>query len=62
MLDQKEIPFYPKDLMALMGVTNKNTLRSAIKSGRIPQPDVQISRKTRYWHRSTLVKAGLISE
>lgn len=57
---QNEIPIFPKDLMRLLGVTHKNTLRNAIKSGRVPVPDVQITRKTRYWHRSTLVKWGIL--
>ena len=36
-------------------------LRLKIKSGQIPEPDVQLTQKTRYWHRSSLVKAGLLS-
>ena len=54
-----EIPIFPRDLMATLGITHPNTLRVQIKARKIPPPDVSISAKTRYWHRSTLVKAGL---
>jgi hypothetical protein len=27
----------------------------------VPEPDKKISQKTRYWHRSTLERAGLIT-
>lgn len=55
-----DIPFFPADLMQLLGITHPNTLRMQIKGGRIPPPDVVISQKTRYWHRATLVTAGLL--
>ncbi len=57
-----DTPIFPADLMHMLGITHNNTLGRMLKSGRIPQPDVRITRKTRYWHRSTLVKAGLIAE
>lgn len=55
-----EIPYYPEDVMALIGATHPATLRRSIKLGRIPPPDVQISQKIRYWHQATLIKAGLL--
>lgn len=55
-----EIPIFPADLMKVLGITHSNTLRVQIRDGKVPKPDVQISQKTRYWHRSTLVKAGLL--
>lgn len=57
-----EIPIFPADLMQILGITHANTLRVQIKAGKVPKPDVQITQKTRYWHRSTLVKAGLLQE
>jgi hypothetical protein len=57
---QQEIPIFAADLMRLLGITHPNTLRVQLKDGKIPQPDVRISQKTRYWHRATLVKAGLL--
>jgi hypothetical protein len=47
--------------MKMLGIKHPNTLRLKIKSGQIPEPDVQLTQKTRYWHRSSLVKAGLLS-
>lgn len=55
-----EIPIFPKDLMAMLGIQHPNTLRLKIKSGQVPEPDVRLSAKTRYWHRSTLVRAKLM--
>ena len=48
--------------MQLLGIRHANTLRTWIKEGRVPEPDVRITQKTRYWHRTTLVKAGLLQE
>ena len=55
-----EIPLFPADVMRLLGITHPNTLRVMIKTGRIPPPDVQLTKKTRYWHRTTLEKVGLL--
>lgn len=57
-----EIPIFAPDIMKLLGIRHPNTLRLKIKSGQIPAPDVRITQKTRYWHRETLVKAGLLPE
>lgn len=55
-----DIPLFPADLMRLLGIRHPNTLRQQIKAGKVPEPDVKITQKTRYWHRSSLVKAGLL--
>lgn len=60
MTNQNEQPIFPQDLMTRLGFKHRNTLRVAIKDGKIPKPDVQLSQKTRYWHRSTLVNAGIL--
>lgn len=54
--------YYPADVMRLLGVTNTETLRRKINQGKFPEPDVKISQKIRYWHRATLVKAGLLAK
>ena len=59
-VNQLEVPYFPADVMRLMGIKHTNTLRLHIKAKRIPAPDVQLTQKTRYWHRSTLVAAGLL--
>lgn len=61
-MNQSDIPYFPADVMKLLGFTHSNTLRRAIKNNHVPQPDVRVTQKTRYWHRSTLVKAGLLPE
>lgn len=55
-----EVPIFVADLKALLGITSASALRAQIKSGKVPPPDVQITQKTRYWHRSTLERLGLI--
>lgn len=52
--------YLPADIKRLLGVTSASALRDQIKAGKVPQPDVKLSQKTRYWYRSTLVKAGLL--
>lgn len=59
-MSQLEIPIFPADLMRLLGIKHAGTLLKQIKAGRIPEPDVRITQKTRYWHRSSLIKAKLI--
>lgn len=53
-------PVFPKDVMAAIGITHPNTLRLKILRGEIPEPDVRLTQKNRYWFRSTLVKAGIV--
>lgn len=55
-----DTPIFPRDLMAMLGITHANTLRTHIKAGKVPPPDVQLTQKTRYWWRSTLVRAWLL--
>jgi hypothetical protein len=54
--------YYPADVMQLIGASNSETLRRKIKEGKIPPPDVRISQKIRYWHRASLIKAGLLAK
>jgi hypothetical protein len=54
------MPIFPADLMRMLGYTHRNTLRVAIRDKKVPPPDVQLSQKTKYWFRSSLVNAGLI--
>lgn len=53
-------PVFPKDLMEALRIKHPNTLREQIKAGKVPDFDVKITQKTRYWHRSTLVRHGLL--
>lgn len=59
-MNTMEIPIFAPDIMKLLGIRHPNTLRVKIKNGQIPAPDVRLTQKTRYWHRETLVKAGLL--
>lgn len=61
-MNDQDIPVFPADMMKLLGIKHPNTLRIRIKSGQIPEPDVKITQKTKYWFRSSLVKAGLLEE
>lgn len=46
------------DIMARLGVS-RETVRQWIKAGKLPPPDVALSRKTVGWKRSTLIAAGI---
>jgi predicted DNA-binding transcriptional regulator AlpA len=46
------------DLQKLLGV-HTDTVRRAIKEKRLPPYDVELSRKTAGWKRSTLLAAGV---
>ena len=46
------------NLPKLLGVSS-DTIRKAIKQGKLPAYDVALSRKTCGWLRSTLVAAGV---
>lgn len=46
------------DLHALLGKSSE-TIRRWIQSGKLPKPDVQITRKTHGWRVSTLRAAGV---
>ena len=58
---QQEVPYFAADVMRILGIRHTNTLRLKIKNGAIPKPDVRLSQKLRYWHRDTLVRAGLLT-
>lgn len=46
------------DLHKILGV-HTDTIRKAIKAGKLPPFDVRLSRKTCGWKRSTLAAAGV---
>jgi len=47
-----------RDLQTVMGVTSE-TVRRWLKSGKLPAPDVSMSRQTMGWRTSTLRAAGI---
>lgn len=49
---------FRKDLQTLLNVS-REAMRQWMKSGKLPPPDVNISRKTTGWKRSTLAAAGI---
>ena len=46
------------DLQEAMNVTSE-TVRRWLRAGKLPEPDVQLSRKTSGWRLSTLHQAGI---
>jgi predicted DNA-binding transcriptional regulator AlpA len=46
------------DIMERLQVS-RETVRQWMKAGKLPKPDVALSRKTVGWKRSTLVAAGI---
>lgn len=57
-----DIPIYSKQLCSLLNGMHPSTLREHIKAKKIPDFDVKLTQKTRYWHRSTLIRAGLLRD
>ena len=55
-----EIPIFQSDLLRILGLKHPNSLRTYIKLGKVPPPDVRITQKTKYWYRATLERAGLL--
>jgi hypothetical protein len=55
-----ETPVFPHELRSYLGNMSPTTLRDQMKAKRIPPFDKVITQKTRYWHRSTLERAGLL--
>lgn len=49
---------YRTELMSQLNVGSE-TIRRWIKGGKLPTPDIDISRKTRGWKLSTLQAAGI---
>lgn len=56
----EETPVYPEEMMKLLGLTRSFSMNHLIKAGRVPEPDVKISQRVRYWHRATLRNHGLL--
>lgn len=54
-----DIPVTPQQLRDHLGIS-ATTLRDYMQSKKIPPFDKVISQKTRYWHRSTLMNAGIL--
>lgn len=50
---------YRDELCKALNNISSETLRRWLKEGRIPQPDVAISRRTVGWRYSTLLAAGV---
>lgn len=59
-MSETDIPVYPSDLMRFLGLEDSGTLRRQMKAGKLPGFDKVLTRKTRYWFRSTLVEAGVL--
>jgi hypothetical protein len=55
-----EAPVFVEELKALLGLKHTNTIRVMLRDGKIPQPDFRISQKSRYWHRASLRKCGIL--
>lgn len=49
---------FREDLVTTLGV-GKEALRRWIKAGKLPKPDVAITRRTMAWKLSTLQAAGI---
>ncbi|WP_375591561.1 helix-turn-helix transcriptional regulator [Chitiniphilus eburneus] len=47
-----------QDLMSIFGVTSE-TIRRWLRANRLPEPDVDISNRTKGWRVSTLRAAGI---
>lgn len=48
-----------RQLMAKCGWTSTETVRRALKEGRLPKPDIRLSKRTVGWKASTLRAAGI---
>lgn len=58
MNEQQDRVIYRADLMAELKVGTE-AIRRWMKSGKLPKPDVALSRKTLGWRLSTLQAAGI---
>ncbi len=47
------------ELTELLGQVSSETIRRWLNSGKLPPPDVDLSRRTKGWRLSTLRAAGL---
>lgn len=57
MMQDRAVP--RTEVRALLGGVTTETVSNWIKDGRLPKPDLQVSRRTVFWKASTLRKAGL---
>jgi predicted DNA-binding transcriptional regulator AlpA len=48
-----------RELMSMLNVTSTETIRRWLKQRKLPQPDVNLSQRTRGWRLSTLRSAGI---
>ena len=56
--NQQDRVIYRPQLQQMLSVSSE-TVRRWMKEGRLPQPDVAMSRKTLGWRLSTLHNAGI---
>lgn len=59
-MSDTDVPVYPSELMRFLKIEDGGTIRRQMKAGRLPPFDKVLSQKTRYWHRRTLVQAGIL--
>jgi len=57
-IDEKDRVIFRPELQALMSVTSES-IRRWMVAGKLPLPDVRMSRKTLGWRVSTLRNAGV---
>lgn len=57
-IDEKDRVIFRPELQALMCVTSES-IRRWTQAGKLPKPDVAMSRKTLGWRVSTLRNAGI---
>jgi predicted DNA-binding transcriptional regulator AlpA len=58
MTDPEDPIIWRSQLHKLLELSS-DTVRRMLKDGKLPKPDVDLSRKTRGWKRSTLRAAGV---
>ena len=58
MTDEIDRVIWRQDLIREANVC-RETIRRWIRAGKLPQPDVDITRQRQGWKRSTLVAAGI---
>lgn len=58
MTEQQDPIIWRRELNNLLQLSS-DSVRRMLKEGKLPPPDVDLSRKTRGWKRSTLKAAGV---
>lgn len=56
---QIERTYTRADLMQALGGICAATLRKYVKTGKVPAPDANLSRRTQTWIRSSLLRANI---